>query len=86
MILARKRSRTLGAALDEIPKYEPRPPGIPQGQYAVEIIVDDPDQSKFPIGAQVGGAIYVDGDEGSWAALRKIAIRSYLWLNWPYPL
>ena len=64
---------------DEIPKYEPPPPTIPQGQYAVKIIVDDPDQSKFPIGAQGVAAIYVDGDQGSWAALRKIAIRSRTW-------
>jgi multidrug resistance efflux pump len=57
---------------DEIPKYEPVPPQIPQGQFAVKIIVDDPDQSKFPIGAQGAAAIYVDGDKGSWAALRKV--------------
>ena len=57
---------------DEIPKYEPPPPTVPQGQYAVKIIVDDPDQSKFPIGAQGAAAIYVDGDKGSWAALRKV--------------
>src|SRR5271166_665405 len=30
---------------DEIPKYEPPPPTVPQGQYPVKIIVDDPDQS-----------------------------------------
>ena len=71
---------------DEIPKYEPPPPHIPQGQFAVKIIVDDPDQSKFPIGAQGAAAIYVDGDKGSWAALRKIAIRTTTWLNWLYPL
>ena len=71
---------------DEIPKYEPRPPNIPQGQYAAKIIVDDPDQSKFPIGAQGAAAIFVDGDQGSWAALRKIAIRTRTWLAWLYPL
>jgi multidrug resistance efflux pump len=71
---------------DEIPKYEPPPPTVPQGQYAVKIIVDDPDQSKFPIGAQGVAAIYADGDKGSWAALRKIAIRSRTWLAWLYPL
>ena len=71
---------------DEIPKYEPPPPTVPQGQYAVKIIVDDPDQSKFPIGAQGVAAIYVDGDQGSWAALRKIAIHSRTWLAWLYPL
>ncbi|HXZ17620.1 MAG TPA: efflux RND transporter periplasmic adaptor subunit, partial [Roseiarcus sp.] len=71
---------------DEIPKYEPRPPNIPQGQYAVKIIVDDPDPSKFPIGAQGAAAIYTAGDQGSWAALRKIAIRTRTWLAWLYPL
>jgi multidrug resistance efflux pump len=71
---------------DEIPKYEPLPPQIPQGQFAVKIIIDDPDQAKFPIGAQGAAAIYVGGDKGSWAALRKIAIRSRTWLAWLYPL
>jgi multidrug resistance efflux pump len=71
---------------DEIPKFEPPPPTIPQGQYAVKISVDDPDQSKFPIGAQGAVAIYVEGDEGAWAAIRKIAIRSRTWLAWLYPL
>ena len=71
---------------DEIPKYEPGPPNIPQGQYAVKIVIDDPDQSRFPIGAQGAAAVYVDGDKGAWAALRKIAIRSYAWLAWLYPL
>ena len=71
---------------DEIPKYEPPPPQIPQGQFAVKIVIDDPDQAKFPIGAQGAAAIYVDGDKGSWAALRKIAIRSRTWLAWLYPL
>ncbi len=71
---------------DEIPKFEPPPPTVPQGQYAVKIVVDDPDQSKFPIGAQGAAAIYVDGDKGAWAALRKIAIRTHTWLAWLYPL
>jgi len=71
---------------DEIPKYEPPPPNIPQGQYAVKIIVDDPDQTKFPIGAQGAAAIYTAGDQGAWAALRKIAIRTRTWLAWLYPL
>lgn len=71
---------------DEIPKYAPANPDIPQGQYAVKIVLDVPDPSKFPIGAQGAAAIYVDGDQGSWAALRKIAIRSRTWLAWLYPL
>jgi hypothetical protein len=39
----------------------------------VKIVIDDPDQSKFPIGAQGAAAILVDGDKGPWPALRKIA-------------
>ena len=37
---------------DEIPKFQAPDPNIPQGQYAVKILLDDPDQSKFSIGAQ----------------------------------
>ncbi len=71
---------------DEIPKFEPPSPNIPQGQYAAKIIVDDPDQAKFPVGAQGAAAIYTEGDQGAWAALRKISIRTTTWLNWLYPL
>ncbi len=53
---------------------------------AVKIILDDPDQTKFPIGAQGTAAIYTGGERGAWAALRKISIRSHSWLNWLYPL
>jgi multidrug resistance efflux pump len=71
---------------DEIPKYEPAPPTIPQGQYAVKIVLDDPDPLKFPIGAQASAAIYTNGETGAWAALRKIAIRAHSWSNWLYPM
>ena len=71
---------------DEIPKFQQPPPTVPQGQYAVKIILDDADQTKFPIGAQGTAAIYTGGERGAWAALRKISIRSYSWLNWLYPL
>jgi multidrug resistance efflux pump len=71
---------------DEIPKYQQPPPNVPQGQYAVKIILDDPDQSKFPIGAQGAAAIYTGGERGAWAALRKISIRAHSWFNWFYPL
>jgi len=71
---------------DEIPKFQQPPPTVPQGQYAVKIILDDPDQTKFPIGAQGTAAIYTGGERGAWAALRKISIRSYSWLNRLYPL
>jgi hypothetical protein len=47
---------------------------------------EDPDQSKFPIGAQGSAAIYTGGEHGAWGALRKISIRAHSWLNWVYPL
>ena len=71
---------------DEIPKFQQPNPNIPQGQYAVKILLDDPDQSKFPIGAQGSTAIYTGGEHGAWAALRKISIRAHSWFNWLYPI
>jgi multidrug resistance efflux pump len=71
---------------DEIPKFQQPPPNVPQDQYAAKIILDDPDQLKFPIGAQGSAAIYTGGEHGAWAALRKISIRAHSWLNWVYPL
>ena len=71
---------------DDIPKFQPPPPNVPQGQFAVKILLDDPDQSKFHIGAQGIAAIYTTGEHGAWAALRKISIRAHSWANWLYPL
>ena len=71
---------------DEIPKFHPLAPDIPQGQYAVKIILDDADPSKFPIGAQALAAIYTNGETGAWAGLRKISIRAHSWFNWLYPM
>ena len=71
---------------DEIPKYEPRAPTIPQVQYAAKILLDDADPSKFPIGAQASAAIYTNGETGPWAALRKISIRAHSWFTWFYPM
>lgn len=59
-----------------LPGFEPAPPKMPQGQYAVKILFDSADLSKFPIGAQGAAAIYTDGMKGSWAALRRISIRT----------
>jgi multidrug resistance efflux pump len=70
---------------DELPKFQPPPPNVPQGQYAVKIVLEDPDQLKFPIGAQGIAAIYTGGEHGAWAALRKISIRAHSWFNWLYP-
>jgi multidrug resistance efflux pump len=69
-----------------LPDFEPQPPQKPQGQYAVKIVFDDPDQSKFTIGAQGAAAIYTGGKHGGWAAMRRIGIRTYSWMNWLYPI
>ena len=71
---------------DEIPKFYPQSPDIPQGQYGVKILLDDPYSAKFPIGAQATAAIYTGGERGAWAALRKISIRAHSWANWLYPM
>ena len=70
---------------DEIPKFHQRAPDIPQGQYAVKILLNG-NQPDFPIGAQGTAAIYTSGEHGAWAALRKISIRTHSWLNWLYPI
>jgi multidrug resistance efflux pump len=69
-----------------LPGFEPAPPDMPQGQYAVKIVFDSADQSKFPIGAQGAAAIYTNGMKGKWAALRRISIRTYTWFSWLYPM
>jgi hypothetical protein len=52
----------------------------------VKIVFAGADQSKFPIGAQGAVAIYTTGMTGGWAAMRRIGIRTYSWLNWLYPI
>ena len=69
-----------------LPNFEPVSPEIPQNQFAVKIILDGADQSLYPIGTEGSCAIYTNGMTGSWAALRRIGIRTYSWLNWLYPL
>jgi multidrug resistance efflux pump len=68
----------------ELPTFYPSPPNGPQGQFAVQIGLEEPDPSRFPIGAQGAAAIYTS--EGGWAVLRRIGIRGRTWLNWLYPL
>lgn len=64
--------------------YLPPPPEAPQGQFAVKIVFDGPDQTLFPIGGQGTAAIYTE--QTSFAYLRRIAIRARSWGNWLYPL
>jgi multidrug resistance efflux pump len=62
----------------------PPPPMMPQGQFGVKIVFDDPDQTKFPIGGQGIAAIYTE--ETSFAYLRRVAIRTKAWGYFLYPL
>ena len=52
-----------------LPKFNPPPPQMPQGRFAVRIALHGADQSKFPIGAQGAAAIYTAG--GGFAVLRR---------------
>jgi len=67
-----------------LPNFHYVPSETPQGQFAVAITLDDPDQIKFPIGTQGRAAIYTNPDS-AFVILRKIAIRGYTWYNWLYP-
>jgi multidrug resistance efflux pump len=67
-----------------LPSFHYVPSEVPQGQFAVAITLDDPDQIKFPIGTQGRAAIYTNPDS-AFVILRKIAIRGYTWYNWLYP-
>jgi len=60
------------------------PAEVPQGQFAVAITLDDPDQRKFPLGTQGRAAIYTYPDS-PFIVLRKISLRGYTWYNWLYP-
>jgi len=67
-----------------LPSFNYVPTDVPQGQFAIVIRLDDPDQAKFPIGTQGRAAIYTNPGSG-FAWLRKIGIRVYTWSNWVYP-
>ena len=68
----------------QLPDFNPAPADVLQGQFAVAIRLDDPDQSRFPIGTQGRAAIYTNLNSG-FAVLRRIGLRSYSWFNWLYP-
>ncbi len=67
-----------------LPNFQYVPTEMPQGQFAVAIRLDDPDQSKFPIGTQGRATIYAN-PASLFVLLRKISIRAYSWFNWIYP-
>jgi multidrug resistance efflux pump len=67
----------------DLPVFNPGPNAAQTG-FAVKIVMENRDQGMFPIGAQGAAAIYTSN--GGFAALRRIVIRTYSWLNWLYPL
>jgi len=67
-----------------LPSWNYKPSEIPQGQFAVVVRLDGPDQSRFPIGTQGRAAIYTN-PASPFVWLRKIGIRAYSWFNWLYP-
>ena len=67
----------------DLPVFNPGPNAAQTG-FAVKIVMEKKDQGMFPIGAQGAAAIYTSS--GGFAALRRIVIRTYSWLNWLYPL
>lgn len=67
-----------------LPNFQYLPTAFPQGQFAVAIRLDDPDQAKFPIGTQGRATIYAN-PQSLFVPLRKILIRAYSWFNWIYP-
>ena len=67
----------------DLPVFNPGPNAAQTG-FAVKIVMENKDQEMFPIGAQGAAAIYTSN--GGFAALRRIVIRTYSWLNWLYPL
>ncbi|WP_313954280.1 biotin/lipoyl-binding protein [Accumulibacter sp.] len=67
-----------------LPTFNYVPAEVPQGQFAVVIRLDDPEQSKFPIGMQGRATIFTNPDS-PFVWMRKIGIRAYSWFNWIYP-
>jgi multidrug resistance efflux pump len=67
----------------DLPIFNPGPNAAQTG-FAVKIVMKNKNQEMFPIGAQGAAAIYTGS--GGFAALRRIVIRTYSWLNWLYPM
>jgi len=67
-----------------LPDFERVATNIPQGQFAVVIVLDGADQLKFPIGTQGRAAVYTS-TTSPFAILRRIDVRAYTWFNWLYP-
>lgn len=56
----------------------------PQGRFAVQITIDQPEGVRLPAGTHGAVAIYT-GQGKAFAPLRRIGIRIYSWANWIYP-
>jgi len=69
---------------DVLPTFSAEDPHSTRGDFAVKIALGNIPQDKVSIGTHGVAAIYTSG--GGFAALRRIAIRSYTWFNWLYPL
>jgi multidrug resistance efflux pump len=69
---------------DVLPTFNREDPHSPRGEFAMKIRLSDLHPDKQGIGTHGVVAIYTGG--GGFAALRRIAIRSYTWFNWLYPL
>lgn len=67
-----------------LPNWSYKSTDIPQGQFAVVIRLDGPDQDRFPIGTQGRATIYTN-PASPFVWLRRIGIRAYSWFNWLYP-
>jgi len=67
-----------------LPDFERVATNIPQGQFAVVIVLDGSDPRKFPIGTQGRAAVYTS-ITSPFAILRRIDIRAYTWFNGLYP-
>lgn len=67
----------------DLPVFNPGPNKAQTG-FAVKIVLENKDQSLFPIGALGAAAIYTSN--GGFAALRRIVIRTYSWFNFVYPM
>ena len=71
---------------DEIPKFHPPPPNVPQGQYAVKILLNGANQTEFPIGAQGDCGHLHERRTRCWQRCARFPSASHSWLNWLYPI
>ena len=66
-----------------LPAFNARDRHAGMGLFLLRIEMDGADAARFPIGAHGQAAVYT-GNRG-FAALRRISLRGYSWLNWLNP-